>query len=60
MKNPLIDVAAILMCILMVVGIGQYYIHKKGAKNLDVEFEEMSVDKRVEKFKFEASVKTTE
>jgi hypothetical protein len=60
MKSPLIDVAAILMCILMVVAIGQYYIHKKEAKNLDVEFEEVSADKRVEKFKFESLVKQTE
>lgn len=60
MKSPLIDVAAILMCILMVVGIGQYYIHKKEAKNSEAVFEEVSVDNRVEKFKFEELVKGTE
>lgn len=60
MKNPLVDAAAILMCILMVVGIGQYYIHKKEVKNTEVKFEEVSTDNRVEKFKFESAVKTTE
>lgn len=29
MKSPLVDVAAILMCMLLIVLIGQYYIHKK-------------------------------
>jgi len=57
MKNPLIDVAAILMCMLMVVAIGQYYIHKK---EKEVVVENTSIDNRVDKFKFEAAVKTTE
>lgn len=60
MKNLLVDVAAILMCILMVVGIGQYYMHKKENKGVDVEFEELSSSHRVEKFKFETTVKETE
>lgn len=60
MKNPLINVAAILMCILMVVGIRQYYIHKREVKNSEAVFEEVSVDNRVEKFKFEELVKGTE
>lgn len=60
MKNPLIDVCAILMCILMVVGIGQYYIRNKEAKSTEVELEEVSVDHRVDKFKFETLVKQTE
>lgn len=51
MKSPLIDVAAILMCILMVVGIGQYYIHKK---EKEVGVENTAVDNRVEKFKFQS------
>lgn len=57
MKNPLIDVAAILMCILMVVGIGQYYIDKKEKESV---VENASSDNRVEKFKFETLVKGTE
>lgn len=56
MKNPLIDVAAILMCILMVVGIGQYYIHKKEKEVINLSTE----DTRVEKFKFESLVKEAE
>lgn len=60
MKNHVVDVAAILMCILMVVGIGQYYIHKKENKGVDVEFQELSSNNRVEKFKFETIVKETE
>jgi hypothetical protein len=60
MKNHVVDVAAIFMCILMVVAIGQYYIHKKEAKNTEAVFEEVSLDKRVEKFKFETMVKETE
>ena len=59
MKSPLIDVVAILMCTLMVVAMGQYYIHKKEVKNTEAEFEEVS-DNRVEKFKFETLVKQTE
>jgi len=57
MKNPLIDVAAILMCILMIVAMGQYYIHKKEKESV---VENISSDNRVEKFKFETLVKQTE
>jgi type II secretory pathway predicted ATPase ExeA len=42
MKNPLVDVAAILICILAVVLIGQYYIHKK-----DKEMSLQQIEKRV-------------
>lgn len=57
MKSPLVDVLAFLMCILMVVAIGQYYIHKK---EKEVVVENTSIDNRVDKFKFETVVKTTE
>ena len=63
--NPMIDVAAILICILAVVLIGQYYIAKK-----DRETKLQEIDKRVELkeeprpkidlSRFEASVKHTE
>lgn len=42
MKNPIIDIAAILICILAVVLIGQYYIAKKDRENLQ------QIEKRVE------------
>jgi len=42
-NNPLIDVAAILICMLAVVLIGQYYIHKK-----DKEMGLQQIEKRVE------------
>lgn len=63
-NNPLVDVAAILTCILAVVVIGQYYIAKKDRESLQ------QVEKRVELkteprpkidlSKFEAAVKRTE
>jgi len=60
MKSPLVDVAAILICILAVVLIGQYYIHKK-----DKEMSLQQLDKRIELKEqsipeFEAAVKHTE
>lgn len=64
-NNPLIDAAAILLCILAVVLVGQYYITKK-----DREIGLQQIEKRVELkeqlrpkidlSKFEAAVKTTE
>jgi hypothetical protein len=57
MKSPIVDVAAILICILAVVVLGQYYIHKKEDKG---SIENVSTDNRVEKFKFETLVKQTD
>ena len=61
MKSPLTDIAAILMCMLLVVLVGQYYIHKKAAKNNSLH----QIEKRVElkedkKQPFESLVKITE
>lgn len=42
MKNPLIDVAAILICLLAVIVGGQYFINQKKENSLK------SVEKRVE------------
>lgn len=42
-NNPLIDAAAILLCILAVVLVGQYYIAKK-----DREISLQQIEKRVE------------
>ena len=58
MKSPLVDVCAILICILAVVILGQYYIHKKEEKVVTTE--DISLDNRTEKFKFETLVKQTE
>lgn len=58
MKSPLVDVCAILICILAVVILGQYYIHKK--EEQVVTAEDISLDNRTEKFKFETLVKQTE
>lgn len=62
MKNPLVDVAAILICLLAVViggqYLGQYFINQKRENSLK------SVEKRVElkidKKSFESAVKITE
>lgn len=61
MKSPLTDIAAILMCMLLVILVGQYYIHKKAAKNNSLH----QIEKRVElvvdkKQTFESLVKITE
>lgn len=63
MKSPLVDVAAILMCALLIVLIGQYYIHKKQAENNNLHQIEKRVELEVDKkdmSKFETAVKTTE
>lgn len=44
MKSPLVDIAAILMCMLLVVLVGQYYIHKKAVENNSLQ----QIEKRVE------------
>lgn len=65
MKSPLVDIAAILMCMLLVVLVGQYYIHKKSAENglqqieKRVELKEQARPK-IDLSKFEAAVKHTE
>ena len=58
MKNPLVDVSAILICLLAVIVGGQYFINQKRENSLK------SVEKRVElkvdKKSFESAVKITE
>lgn len=53
--NPLIDVAAILICILAVVVIGQYYIAKKDKETIF-----QVPQKHIEVKAFESKVKVTE
>lgn len=66
MKSPLTDIAAILMCMLLVVLVGQYYIHKKAAKNNSLQQIEKRVElkeqarPKIDLSKFEAAVKHTE
>lgn len=66
MKSPLVDIAAILMCILLVVLVGQYYIHKKAAKSSSLHEIEKRVElkeqarPKIDLSKFEAAVKHTE
>lgn len=61
MKSPLVDVLAILMCMLLVVLVGQYYIHKKAAKNNSLHQIEKRVELKVDKKQtFESLVKVTE
>lgn len=65
--NPMIDVAAILICILAVVLIGQYYIAKKERESSLQQIEE-PVESRTQKMippvvdwsKFEVASKRTE
>lgn len=60
MKNPLVDVAAILICLLAIVIAGQYFINQKRENSLK------SVEKKVElrtdkkPITFESAVKRTE
>lgn len=59
--NPLIDVLAILMCALLVVLIGQYYIAKKDRETSLQQIEkrvELKADKK-DVSKFEIAVKPT-
>lgn len=63
MKSPLVDVLAILMCILLVVLVGQYYIHKKAAENVVIEYPKVTDNKVLQKSEptmFEQAVKVTE
>ena len=69
-KNPLIDVAVILICILATVAVGHYYIAKKERENLQKA--EEAVESRVKPTtqkmippvvdwsKFETAMKVTE
>lgn len=64
-KNPLIDIAAILMGMLLVVLVGQYYIQKKAAENNSLHQIEKRVElkearPKIDLSKFEAAVKHTE
>lgn len=66
-KNPLIDVVAILLCILATVAVGHYYIAKKEKADLQNSVEE-PVESRTQKMvppvvdwsKFETAMKVTE
>lgn len=66
MKDPLIDIAAILMCMLLVVLVGQYYIHKKAAKNSSLHEIEKRVElkeqarPKIDMSSFQSAVKRTE
>lgn len=66
MKSPLVDIAAILMCILLVVLVGQYYIHKKASENNSLQNIEERVElkeqarSKIDLSKFEAAVKHTD
>ena len=66
MKSPLTDIAAILMCMLLVVLVGQYYIHKKAAKNSSLQQIEKRVElkeqarPKIDMTSFQSAVKRTE
>lgn len=66
MKSPLIDIAATLMCMLLVVLVGQYYIHKKSAENNSLQQIEKRVElkeqarPKIDMTSFQSAVKRTE
>ena len=66
MKSPLIDIAAILMCVLLVVLVGQYYIHKKAVENNSLHQIEKRVElkeqarPKIDMTSFQSAVKRTE
>ena len=66
MKSPLTDIAAILMCMLLVVLVGKYYIHKKAAKNNSLHQIEKRVElkeqarPKIDMSSFQSAVKRTE
>lgn len=62
MKSPLVDIAAILMCMLLVVLVGQYYIHKKQNEVFQVpaKLMEAPVKQKVDMSRFETASKRTE
>ena len=66
MKSPLTDIAAILMCMLLVVLVGQYYIHKKAVENNSLHQIEKRVElkeqarPKIDMSSFQSAVKRTE
>lgn len=66
MKSPLIDIAAILMCMLLVVLVGQYYIHKRAVENNSLHQIEKRVKlkeqarPKIDMTSFQSAVKRTE
>ena len=62
MKSPLVDVLAILMCMLLVVLVGQYYIHKKQNEvfQIPAKLMEAPVKQKVDMSRFETANKRTE
>lgn len=66
MKSPLVDIAAILMCMLIVVLVGQYYIHKKAVENNSLHQIEKRVElkeqarPKIDMSSFQSAVKRTE
>lgn len=62
MKNPLVDVAAILICLIAVIVGGQYFINQKKERITDkIEvLTERQKKIEVDLSKFEAAVKRTE
>lgn len=57
-NNPLVDVAAILVCLLAVIVGGQYFINQK--KENSLKSVEKRVELKVDKKSFESAVKITE
>lgn len=62
MKSPLTDIAAILMCMLLVVLVGQYYIHKKQNEVFQIppKLMEAPIKPKVDMSRFETASKRTE
>lgn len=66
MKSPLIDIAAILMCMLLVVLVGQYYIHKRAVESNSLHQIEKRVElkeqarPKIDMTSFQSAVKRTE
>ena len=66
MKSPLTDIAAILMCMLLVVLVGQYYIHKRAVENNSLHQIEKRVElkeqarPKIDMTSFQSAVKRTE
>lgn len=66
MKLPLVDIAAILMCMLLVILVGQYYIHKKAVENNSLHEIEKRVElkeqarPKIDMTSFQSAVKRTE
>lgn len=66
MKSPIVDIAAILMCMLLVILVGQYYIHKKAVENNSLHQIEKRVElkeqarPKIDMSSFQSAVKRTE